>query len=88
MEMYEIAIIAGIGAVVGLVAGLPSKTGRLGRIGITIIGALGGLLGGWILSLVEIDFTLGEVWMDSAASAAIGGTLLLVLVGVSRVKLK
>ena len=88
MEMYEIAIIAGIGAIVGLIVGLPSKTGPLGRIGITIIGALGGLLGGWILSLVESDYTLGEVWMDSAASAAIGGTLLLVVVGVSRAKLK
>ena len=88
MEMFELVIIASAGAVVGLIAGLPSKTGRFGRMGMTVIGGLGGLLGGWVISLVEVDFTLGEVWMDSAASAAICGTLLLVFVGVSRVKLK
>ena len=88
MEMFELVLIASAGAVVGLIVGLPSRRGRLGRMGITVIGGLGGLLGGWVISLVEVDFTLGEVWMDSAASAALGGALLLMFVGVSRVKLK
>ncbi|MEN7973451.1 MAG: GlsB/YeaQ/YmgE family stress response membrane protein [Verrucomicrobiota bacterium] len=88
MEMNELMIIAGIGIVIGIVAGFIIKADRFGRIGAASIGAAGGFLGAWLLSISAVDFSLGEVWMDSAASAAIGSSLLLALVGLTKIKLK
>ncbi len=69
--------------VVGFVAGALARpvTGggwRLGCIGTTVVGVLGGLLGGWLFSLAG-DQGIGDFGLRSMFVAFVGAVLLLAI---------
>jgi uncharacterized membrane protein YeaQ/YmgE (transglycosylase-associated protein family) len=71
--------------VVGFVAGALARpvTGggwRFGCVGTTVVGVLGGLLGGWLFSLAG-DKGIGDFGLRSMFVAFIGAVVLLVIVG-------
>ncbi len=72
--------------VVGFVAGALARpvTGggwRLGCVGTTVVGVLGGLLGGWLFSLAG-DEGIGDFGLRSMFVAFIGAVLLLAIAAV------
>ena len=72
--------------VVGFVAGAFARqvTGRgwrLGCVGTTVVGVLGGLLGGWLFSLAG-NQGIGDFGLRSMFVAFVGAVVLLAIVGV------
>lgn len=73
--------------VVGFVAGALARpvTGggwRLGCVGTTLVGVLGGLLGGWLFSLAG-DEGIGDFGLRSMFIAFVGAVLLLAVVALA-----
>jgi uncharacterized membrane protein YeaQ/YmgE (transglycosylase-associated protein family) len=72
--------------VVGFVAGALARpvTGggwRLGCVGTTVVGVLGGLLGGWLFSLAG-DEGIGDFGLRSMFVAFVGAVVLLAIAAV------
>jgi uncharacterized membrane protein YeaQ/YmgE (transglycosylase-associated protein family) len=89
MDMTSLLIQLVSGAVGGNVAGALLKKFSLGTVGNSIVGILGGGLGGQILGMLGMGAT-GAGAMDvssivsSVASGGVGGAVLMAIVGVIR----
>nr|MDQ3044522.1 GlsB/YeaQ/YmgE family stress response membrane protein [Chloroflexota bacterium] len=66
--------------IIGLIAGgiasmiVPGRTSA-GAIGAIVVGILGGLLGGWILDVLDVDNSLS--WIGALIVATIGAVIIL-----------
>ena len=75
----DIIIYLAIGAVIGWIAGKLMRGRGFGLIGNTIVGILGGFLGGFLFDLV--DLTPGEGIIGRFVGALVGALALLFAVG-------
>jgi uncharacterized membrane protein YeaQ/YmgE (transglycosylase-associated protein family) len=82
MDWLNFVVILVSGVVGGNIAGAGLAEKSLGAVGNTIAGAVGGVLGGWILQAVGIlhnlgmaDVTFGSILGSVGASGVSGGVL-------------
>jgi uncharacterized membrane protein YeaQ/YmgE (transglycosylase-associated protein family) len=85
MQQIIISLISGL--VGGNAAGALLKKLSLGPIGNTIVGLLGGGLGGQLLSLVTGSNADAGSIIGNIASSAVGGSVLMAIVGFVKSKL-
>jgi len=71
-----------VGAVAGWLAGLIMKGGGFGLLWNIIIGIVGGFVGGGLLKLLNINFSLGNVYLTNIVVALIGAIILLFIIGL------
>ena len=72
-----------VGAVAGLLAGIIVKGGGFGLIGDIVVGILGAVVGGWLLTRLGVSIGTGIV--SVIATATIGAVALLALLRAARV---
>lgn len=79
METLSLGIIAWIiiGGLAGWIAG-KIKDSSQGFFGNIIVGVVGGVLGGWLLSIIGVDVASGGFWF-SLLTAVLGSVILLSL---------
>ena len=86
MEEYLPLIIQLIsGAVGGNIAGSLLKNASLGKVGNSILGILGGGIGGYLLSILGIDTSGGmdiAGILGSIAGGGVGGGVLMAIIGL------
>ena len=81
MPIYALAAFAMIGLCAGWLGGMLLKARGLGAIGNMTVGVIGALAGGMLTSAFELSAPGG---MGSLLAAAIGATVLLVILGFIR----
>ena len=88
MDIVGLLIQLGSGALGGNAAGAIMKKFSLGTIGNSIVGILGGGLGGQLMSMLNIGGSTGGGTLDvasiltSVAGGGLGGGVLMVIVGL------
>ncbi len=86
MDILSIIVQLASGALGGNIAGKLLKNFSLGTIGNSIVGILGGGLGGQLLGMIGLGTGGGEMdiagILGSIAGGGVGGSVLLVIVGV------
>lgn len=87
MEIVPLIISLLTGAGGGNLAGALLKKFSLGTVGNSIVGILGGGLGGWILQTLGIGVTPGgsldlSSILSSVASGGVGGGVLMTIIGI------
>jgi uncharacterized membrane protein YeaQ/YmgE (transglycosylase-associated protein family) len=70
------------GAVGGNVAGALLKKWSLGPLGNSIVGILGGGLGGQLLGMLGIGGAAGGGILSSIAGGGVGGAVLMIIIGL------
>ena len=70
-----------IGAIAGWLGGKIYKGSGLGRLGNIIVGILGRGVGSWLLEKV-FNISLGEGWIGSIITGAIGAIVILFLINL------
>ena len=68
-----------IGAIAGWLGGLIYKGSGLGLFGNIIVGILGGGVGSWLLGSV-LHLSLGDGWIGSIITGAIGAVVVFILI--------
>lgn len=80
MNITELAIFLGIGAVAGWLAGLLMKGQGFGLIGNIIIGIIGAFIGSYVFSYFGISLGLGL--MGQVIKATVGASVLLLIISI------
>lgn len=76
-----------VGAVAGWLAGLFMKGSGFGLLGNIIIGIIGGIVGGWLLtSVLKVSISTGSATVNYIVTALIGAVVLLFIAGLFRRK--
>lgn len=76
-----------VGAVAGWLAGLFMKGSGFGLLGNIIIGIIGGILGGWLLTnVLKVSISTGSATVNYIVTALIGAVVLLFIAGLFRRK--
>jgi uncharacterized membrane protein YeaQ/YmgE (transglycosylase-associated protein family) len=78
MDMNNLLIFLGVGAVSGWLAGLMVRGGSFGLLGNIVIGILGAVVGGYLFGLAGIS--AGGGLAGSIVSATVGAMVLLSLI--------
>jgi uncharacterized membrane protein YeaQ/YmgE (transglycosylase-associated protein family) len=78
MDMNNLLIFLGVGAVSGWLAGLMVRGGGFGLLGDIVIGILGAVVGGYVFGLAGIS--AGSGLTGSIVSATVGAVVLLFLI--------
>lgn len=73
-----------VGGIAGWLAGLIMRGSGYGIIGDVIVGLLGAMVGGFLLSTMNISLRLGNVWLEKGLIAVFGAVVLLLIVGFFR----
>lgn len=71
-----------IGGIAGWLAGKIMRGGGFGILGNIIIGVIGGLLGSWLFSLLNITFLASWGWIGSIITGLIGAVVILFIAGL------
>lgn len=76
-----------VGAVAGWLAGLFMKGSGFGLLGNIIIGIIGGIVGGWLLTnVLKVSIATGSATVNYIVTALIGAVVLLFVAGLLRRK--
>jgi uncharacterized membrane protein YeaQ/YmgE (transglycosylase-associated protein family) len=78
MDALAVVIWLVIGAIAGWLASIIVKGSSLGLIGDIIVGLIGAVIGGYLLSTLGIE--IGEGYFAAIVDAVIGAVILLVIV--------
>jgi len=71
-----------IGGIAGWLAGKIMRGGGFGILGNIIIGVIGGLLGGWLFSLLGITILGGSGWIGQIIVGLVGAVIILFIAGL------
>ncbi|MCB0059038.1 MAG: GlsB/YeaQ/YmgE family stress response membrane protein [Caldilineaceae bacterium] len=71
-----------IGGIAGWLAGKIMRGGGFGILGNIIIGVIGGLLGGWLFSLLGINILGGSGWIGQIIVGLVGAVIILFIAGL------
>jgi uncharacterized membrane protein YeaQ/YmgE (transglycosylase-associated protein family) len=71
-----------VGAIVGLLAAMLIKGRGFGFIGNTVVGVIGGVIGGWVFDLLDF-MNLGDV-LDPIIASVVGAVILLAIASAIR----
>ncbi len=71
-----------IGGIAGWLAGKIMRGGGFGILGNVIIGVIGGLLGSWLFSLLNITFLASWGWIGAIITGLIGAVVILFIAGL------
>jgi uncharacterized membrane protein YeaQ/YmgE (transglycosylase-associated protein family) len=82
MDALAVVIWLVIGGIAGWIASILVKGGGLGLIGDIIVGLIGAVIGGYLLSTLGIE--IGEGYFAAIVDAVIGSVILLVIVRLVR----
>jgi len=82
MGALAIVIWLVIGAIAGWLASIIVKGGGLGLVGDIIVGLIGAVIGGYLMS--SLDINIGEGAFAAIVDAVIGAVILLVIVRLVR----
>jgi uncharacterized membrane protein YeaQ/YmgE (transglycosylase-associated protein family) len=68
-----------IGAVAGYLAGILVGHPKWGWFGSTVAGIIGGVVGGWLLTVANVNINLGHPVLNAVVTGAIGAIVVLIL---------
>ena len=73
-----------VGGIAGWLAGLIMRGSGYGIIGDVIVGLLGAMVGGYLLSVMNISLHVGNIWIEKVLVAFFGAVALLLLISLFR----
>lgn len=74
-----------VGALAGWVASMIMKTdAQMGALANIVVGVVGALIGGWVVSLFGIDVVEGSLRIESVLTAILGSVILLAVLRAFR----
>ena len=88
MDIQSLIIWLVIGAVAGWLAGVVVTGFGLGLIGNIVVGIVGSFIAGWLLPKIGVKSIVKNDIVDQIIFAFIGAVILLVILGLLRVRLK
>ena len=73
-----------VGGIAGWLAGMIARGSGYGIVGDVVVGLLGALVGGYVVTFFQLPLNLGNVWIEKGIVAFAGAVALLLLISIFR----